>query len=258
MIRVIVEIQVKEGKKIEFLNIAQNLVTESRKEAGCIEYNLIDSGIENQLYFVEKWESMADLKKHSVASHSRKYGELLKDLKAAELPVEIYESEKTDAIIKRRSIRNYTDEKVSDEIIDRIVRAGMFAPSAGNQQAWEFVVVRNRQVLDKLSEVSPYATPLKKANIAILVLGNKTLKYPQYLEQDLSAATQNILLQITEEGLGGVWLGVAPEKDRMELVKNSLNLKEDSIPFAIVPFGYSAEKEKVVDRYDSTKVWNID
>ncbi|MGL4980991.1 MAG: nitroreductase family protein, partial [Fusobacteriaceae bacterium] len=157
-----------------------------------------------------------------------------------------------------RSIRNYTDEKVSGEIVDRIIRAGMFAPSAGNQQGWEFVVVRNRKLLDDLSGVSPYATPLKKANIAIIILGDKTLKYPQYLEQDLSAATQNILLQITEEGLGGVWLGVAPEKDRMELVKNSMNLKGDLIPFGIVAFGYSAETEKVVDRYDESKVWSID
>lgn len=258
MIRVVVPIQVKEGKKIEFLKVAENLVIESRKEKGCIEYNLIDSGVENQLYFIEKWESMEDLKDHSIAPHSKKYGELLKELKEIELPVEIYETEKKDIIFERRSIRNYTDKKVSDEIVDRIIRAAMFAPSAGNQQGWEFVVVRNRKLLDDLAEISPYATPLKKSNIAIVVLGNKTLKYPQYLEQDLGAATQNLLLQITEEGLGGVWLGVAPEKDRMELVKNSLNLKGNLLPFAIVPFGYSAEAEKVVDRYDEKKVWRID
>ncbi|MGL4935595.1 MAG: nitroreductase family protein, partial [Cetobacterium sp.] len=92
----------------------------------------------------------------------------------------------------------------------------------------------------------------------ILILGNKNVRFPQNLEQDLSAATQNILLQITEEGLGGVWLGISPENDRMELVKNSLNLNDNIIPFAIVPFGYSTEKEKIVDRYDLTKVWNID
>ncbi|MGL5624469.1 nitroreductase family protein [Cetobacterium sp.] len=258
MIRVVVEIQVKDEKKLEFLNIAQNLVAESRKEKGCIEYNLIDSGIENQLYFVEKWESMEDLKNHAAAPHSKKYGELLKELKEVELPVEVYETEKRDSIIKRRSIRNYTNDIVSNDIVDRIIRAGMFAPSAGNQQGWEFVVIRNRKILDDLAKMSPYATPLNKANIAILILGNKNVRFPQNLEQDLSAATQNILLQITEEGLGGVWLGISPENDRMELVKNSLNLNDNIIPFAIVPFGYSTEKEKIVDRYDLTKVWNID
>lgn len=258
MIRVVVKIQVKDGKKIDFLNIAQNLVIESRKEKGCIEYNLIDSGIENQLYFIEKWESIEDLKNHSVAPHSKKYGDLLKELKEVELPVEIYETDKIDTITKRRSVRNYTSDKVSNEIVDRIVRAGMFSPSAGNQQGWEFVVIRNRKTLDDLAKMSPYATPLNKANIAILILGNKDVRFPQNLEQDLSAATQNILLQITEEGLGGVWLGISPENDRIELVKNTLNLKENLIPFAIVPLGYSAEKEKIVERYDSSKVWNID
>ncbi|MGL4652034.1 antibiotic biosynthesis monooxygenase [Cetobacterium sp.] len=186
MIRVVVEIQVKDGKKLEFLNIAQNLVAESRKEKGCIEYNLIDSGIENQLYFVEKWETMEDLKNHAAAPHSKKYGELLKELKEVELPVEVYETEKRDSIIKRRSIRNYTNDIVSNDIVDRIIRAGMFAPSAGNQQGWEFVVIRNRKMLDDLAKMSPYATPLNKANIAILILGNKNFE----LMQDILNTTE--------------------------------------------------------------------
>ncbi|MDX8337126.1 MULTISPECIES: nitroreductase family protein [Cetobacterium] len=258
MIRVVVPVQVKKNKKSEFLSVAQGLIQESRKEKGCIEYNLIDSNVDNELYFIEKWETKEDLNNHAQSTHSKKYGELLKGLKETESPIEIYEINKKNNILERRSIRNYTSQNVSKEIVDRIIEAGMYAPSAGNQQGWEFVVIRNREVLDKLSKMSPYATPLKKANIAILILGNENVKYPQNLFQDLGAATQNILLQITTEGLGGVWLGIAPEADRMDLVKSTLDLKENILPFAIVPFGYSSEEEKTVNRYDKSKVWSIE
>lgn len=166
--------------------------------------------------------------------------------------------EKDDIILNRRSIRNFTDECVSQESVERILRAGMFAPSAGNQQGWEFIVIRNRELLDKLAKMSPYATPIAKANIAIAVLGNKHVRFPQNLEQDLSAATENILLQITKEGLGGVWLGVAPEQDRIEFVRELLNLKLSTLPFALIPFGYSAETEKIVNRWNPNKVRYID
>ncbi|MGL4254183.1 MAG: putative quinol monooxygenase [Fusobacteriaceae bacterium] len=92
MIRVVVPILVKEGMKEEFLKIAQPLIEASREEKGCIEYFLLDSGVENKLFFVELWETEADLKNHSQAPHSKKYGELLGPLKSSNSSIEIYET----------------------------------------------------------------------------------------------------------------------------------------------------------------------
>lgn len=258
MIRVVVPIVVKNGMKRDFLAAAQPLVDESRKEKGCIEYMLVDSGMEDRLYFIELWETLDDLKVHSQAPHSKKYGEILAPLKTENLPIEIYKVKKEDTILKRRSIRNYSNEFVNTETVERILKAGMYAPSAGNQQGWEFIVIRNRNLLDELAITSPYAAPLTKANIAIAVVGNKDVKYPQNLEQDLAAATENILLQITEEELGGVWLGIAPETDRMENVAKLLGLKSNTFPFAIIPFGHPLKETAPTDRWNPEKVRYID
>lgn len=92
MIRVVVSVIVKEGMKNEFLKRAQGLISESRKEKGCIEYNLVDSTIENQLYFIELWETREDLKIHAGAQHSLEYKKILDELRSKESFVEIYET----------------------------------------------------------------------------------------------------------------------------------------------------------------------
>ncbi len=160
-----------------------------------------------------------------------------------------------DNINNRRSIRSYLDKKVEKEKIERLLRAGMQAPSAGNQQPWEFIVVENEDTKNKLSETSPYAKPVKDAPLAI-VLAEKTegLKFPQYSSQDMGACAQNILLEAVELGLGAVWLGVKPEEDRMEFVSEVINLPKNINAFGIVVIGYSDSENKFVDRYDGTRV----
>ncbi|MGL4986033.1 MAG: nitroreductase family protein [Treponemataceae bacterium] len=260
MLRVVVPVLVKDGKKAEFLKTAETLIEKSRNEKGCIEYLLVDTGKDNELYFIEKWETHEDLQVHAKASHSVEYQSLLNPLKQQDFPVEIYETELPNTMLSRRSVRSYRDQAVSDKAIERILRAAMYAPSAGNQQAWEFLVVKNRQKLDELSKVSPYASSLTKANVAIVVLGKTDKKYPQYLEQDLGAASQNILLQVVEEGLGAVWLGVAPEVDRMNFVKKLFNLDGITLPFCIIPLGHPAvqiKPNKPDNRYIPSKIITI-
>ncbi len=162
-----------------------------------------------------------------------------------------------DIINVRRSVRNFTSKKVEDDKIEKLLRAGMQAPSAGNQQPWEFVVVQNADVKEKLSGVSPYATPVKDAPLAIvLVETTKNLRFPQYTSQDMGACAQNILLEAVELGLGAVWLGIKPEEDRMQSVSKILNLPQDIIAFGIIAIGYSDSENKYVDRFDTAKIHN--
>ncbi|MGL6130874.1 MAG: nitroreductase family protein, partial [Fusobacteriaceae bacterium] len=107
-----------------------------------------------------------------------------------------------------------------------------------------------------ISMMSPHATPAGKSKISIVVLGNTKLVETDsmWIQQDLGAAIQNMLLQIVEEGLGGVWLGFYPEVERVEKMKKYFELPEHIIPFGVVSFGYSDEENKFIDKYDETKV----
>ncbi len=166
-----------------------------------------------------------------------------------------------NAIFTRRSVRDFTEKKIEAEKMDKILRAAMQAPSAANQQPWQFIVVSAEEKLSVLSGVSPYAACLKGAAAAIIVLGScKDLTYPEFCEQDLAAATQNILLQATELGLGSVWLGVMPDQDRMNYIRRLLELESDLNPFCIVALGHpeNLQANTFADRYKPHKVKYID
>ncbi|GLC31885.1 nitroreductase family protein [Clostridium omnivorum] len=160
-----------------------------------------------------------------------------------------------EIINSRRSVRTYKDIKVEKEKVEKLLRAAMQAPSAYNQQAWEFVVVEDKNTLKKLSETSPFSKPVANAPLAFVVLGNKdNMKVPGCWQQDLGAACENLLLEAVELGLGGVWMAVTPEEDRINYIKNMFNLPENIIPYSLIPIGYPADEPKFVDRFDSTKV----
>lgn len=160
-----------------------------------------------------------------------------------------------NSIIERRSIRKYKDQVVADEVITQLLKAGMYAPSAGNQQSWEFIVVKNKETLVRITEIHPYSQMLKEVSVAIVVCGNlQKEKYKDYSVQDCSAATQNILLAAHAAGLGTVWLGVYPVADRINGVKEILGLPENIVPLSIIPIGYPAEKKEVPDRYNESYI----
>ncbi len=159
------------------------------------------------------------------------------------------------AIMTRRSIRKYTDKPVSDEIIKKLLEAGMAAPSAGNQQAWHFVVINNRQILDEIPNIHPYSQMLTQAPVAILVCGNvEDERYKGYWVQDCSAATENILLAAHGLGLGAVWLGVYPRKDRVDGICELLNIPKHIVPLSLISIGYPAEEKSKANRYDESKI----
>lgn len=158
-------------------------------------------------------------------------------------------------IFERVSVRQFKDIKVEDVKIEKLLRAGMAGPSAGNQQPWEFIVVENKQTLEKLAGMSPYSKCVAKAPLAIILLGNKDkMKFPENWQQDLGASTQNMLIEAVHLGLGAVWLGVAPLEDRMKYIKDMFNLGDNLQVYAVVPFGYPKNETKSEDRYDVKKV----
>ncbi|MGN6711858.1 nitroreductase family protein [Anaerocolumna jejuensis] len=161
-----------------------------------------------------------------------------------------------DEIFNRRSIRKFKDQAVEPDKIDRLLRAAMQAPSAGNQQPWEFIVIQDKERLAQVAGTSPYAKPIAGSAVTFVLLANeKELKIPTAWEQDLSAATQNLLLEAVHLGLGGVWFGVATSDAAAENVRKFFELPENIRPFAMVSVGYpDGQKNEFADRYKADRV----
>lgn len=161
-----------------------------------------------------------------------------------------------EALFSRRSIRKYTAASVSEESVQGILEAAMSAPSAGNQQPWHFVVIKNRNLLDQVPDFHPHSLMCREASVAILVCGDPSLeKHVGYWVQDCAAAVENLLLSIHALGLGGVWLGVHPREERVLGFRKLLNIPEHIIPFALIPIGHPAEQKPArPDRYNEARI----
>lgn len=162
-----------------------------------------------------------------------------------------------NSIFHRTSIRKYQDREIEKEKIEQILKAAMAAPSACNQQPWEYYVVTDRQKLEELSVSSPYAGCTKNAPLAFVACYRKELIAPEYAQIDLSASVENLLLAADEQGLGAVWLGIAPMQERMERVAEVLELPDSLSAFAVIPCGYPGEQKEQENRYDALRVHYI-
>jgi len=160
-----------------------------------------------------------------------------------------------EAIHTRRSIRKYTDKPISKDVIIKILKAAMSAPSACNQQPWRFIVIDDRAILDGIPEVHEDAPMCRQAQAAILVCGDPSLETcPGFWVQDCSAAIQNLLLAAHDLGLGAVWTGVYPREKKMAGIRKMLGLPETVIPMGLVPLGYPDEKIPPENRYREDRV----
>ncbi len=162
-----------------------------------------------------------------------------------------------NSIYHRTSIRHFQDRPVEREKIEEILRAAMQAPSAKNQQPWEFYVVTDKKMIEELSTVSPYASPAQKAPVVIVPVYRKDCLTPAYAQIDMSIAVENMWLATDALGLGGVWLGIAPVEERMQAVERILNIPESLRAFALFPLGYPAEERQQKDRYDESRIHYI-
>ena len=159
-----------------------------------------------------------------------------------------------DSIFSRVSIRRYQDRPVEKEKIEAVLKAAMQAPSAGNQQPWEFYVVTDREKLEALAGVHPYSGMVKDAPAAIVSAYRAQCRIPEYAQIDMSIAMENLWLETDLLGLGGVWLGIAPLEERMKAVEEIVGIPEDQRAFAVFPIGYPAEERKQQDRFDAGRI----
>lgn len=162
-----------------------------------------------------------------------------------------------DNILTRTSIREFTSQPVSQDTLLSIVRAGMAAPSAVDLRPWNFIIITEKDVLQQLDSIHPFAN-LKTATAAIVVCGlpdktdNEGVR--KYWVQDCSAATENILLAAHAYGLGAVWCGVYPNEERVEPVKNILQIPENVIPLNIITMGYPNQNPQPKDKWDENNI----
>lgn len=154
-------------------------------------------------------------------------------------------NQQAEILFTRRSIRQYkSGAPLNNEQMHFLLDAAMSAPTARNRQPWQFVVVTRKDLLEELSRRHPYGKMLSGATLAVVVCGDPRLETEEsYLVQACSAATQNLLLAVEAMGLGGVWLGVHPRKERMEAISDLLGIPRDIVPIALVSIGYPDEKK---------------
>lgn len=150
----------------------------------------------------------------------------------------------------RRSIRQYETRPVPSELVTQLLAAAMQAPSAMNQQSWQFVVIDDRAILDAIPSYHPNAEMCAQAPLAILVCGDtRSLKTIDHWIEDCSAATQNLLLAAHDAGLGAVWTAVHPNLWTEAGFRKALNLPIGVVPLVLVPVGYPAEEKEPEDRF---------
>jgi nitroreductase len=162
-----------------------------------------------------------------------------------------------ETIFKRRSIRLYKPQEVEKEKLILLLQAAMAAPSAANEQPWEFIVVTEQDILKQLQTKLFFGH--YNAPAAIVVCGNgKSVNSSNGLGfwvQDCSAATENILIAAVVLGLGTVWLGVYPMPSVIKPISKLFNLPEHIIPLCVVYVGYPAEEKPPRTQYDEHRIY---
>lgn len=160
-----------------------------------------------------------------------------------------------EAIMTRRSVREYTDRPVPGGTARQLLAAAMQAPYAGGEPPWHFIVIDDPEILSRIPAISPYAEVLPPAPAAILVCLD--LRIPENRDfsiQACAAATENLLLAAHALGLGAVWTAVYPDADRMLGFTNLFSLPDGVASFALVTVGYPAVRPPPVDRYRGERV----
>lgn len=164
-----------------------------------------------------------------------------------------------DAIFNRTSVRQFEEREVEAAKLEKILRAGFAAPSALNERPWDFYVVRAKEKLLALAEMSKYSQPLKNAPLAIVICADTSrLKNLDFVDINCAIAAENIWLEVEALGLGCVLLAVRPFEERAKVVADVLSLPEHVMPFGIMPLGYPKSKRQPKERFNPERVHYVD
>lgn len=162
------------------------------------------------------------------------------------------------ALFARRSVRAYRPQPVPDELVTDLLEAAMAAPSACGRDPWRFIVVRRREMLERIASGLPNGKMLARADLGIVVCGDLDAAHGgelSYLLQDCSAAIENLLIAATTLGLGACWLGVHPRPPRIAMLRAAFELPERVLPVSCIAIGWPAEEQEPRTRYDSGRVY---
>lgn len=167
--------------------------------------------------------------------------------------------ETLQALASRKSVRKFTEEKVTAEEIKKLLTAGMSGPSCVNKRMWSFVVVQDKEMLVRMAEANgPYSMPLKNAPLGILVCGDLERALPEapnYWTVDAAIATQNIVLAAHDMGLGAVWLGCWPVEERVAAIHELFSLPESAVPHSLIAIGHPVKADLTErDLYEADRV----
>ena len=158
-------------------------------------------------------------------------------------------------LVERRSVRKYLDKPVNPDLVDEILRAGMFAPSGCNKQPWHFVVFDEKQLVLEIESMHPYASALATAPVCIMVCGDTQKEMAKgFYQVDCSAAIENMLLAARALGLDTCWMGVYPWEEVMEKFSKRFDLPSHVEPFALISLGYAQSRQERPKRYDSSRI----
>lgn len=168
-----------------------------------------------------------------------------------------------DNILTRVSVRQFTGEPISQQQIDTLLQCAMAAPSAINKQPWAFIVITDTALLQRIGNEMPNSRCQNNPACAFVPCGDLTKAIPDLPEfwiNDVSAATENLLLAAHAMGLGAVWTGVHPSAERVAQLQGILGLPEHIVPLCIVPVGYPAETPAIKEKFSADNIhyngWN--
>lgn len=156
-----------------------------------------------------------------------------------------------EIIKERRSVRSYTNQDVSPELVELLLRAAMAAPSGNDVRPWEFIVVRDRGLREKIAQTHRWARMAKDAPVVIVVCGDES---SVHWISDTSAATENLLLAASANGLGAVWVGIYPTTSYEDYLRGVLGIPKNRRILCIIPIGWPAEPGKPKDKFDPSRI----
>jgi len=160
-----------------------------------------------------------------------------------------------DVLLSRRSIRKYTDKEISEKIVNTIIKAGNSAPSAKNKRPYHYIIIKDKETLKELSTVDSNSSMINQANVCIIVCGDKNIQgIIEFLIEDCSAVTQNMLLAIHSLNLGAVWCGIIMNSVMYKYLLKKFEMPDKIIPINLISIGYPNEIKKAKIIFDRNKV----
>lgn len=165
-----------------------------------------------------------------------------------------------DAMLKRRSVRKFLPDQIPDDKIDILMEYAMSGPSAHNKRPWEFYIIKNQEVQEKLRTATKYTNMISPLDIVVVGNTNRVLpkEFSDFWIQDCSASIENILLGATDMGIGTCWCGLYPNMDGVKKVQEVLGLDESIIPLGLIHLGYPVEEPQPRTQYDKNNIHIVD